>query len=158
MLARAILAVTVLAALGCEGMATIPPGAQQVHISATESTLRIQPAVVQPGDIYVVLDGPQQSVVFVARHRTADSTPGPMSAADLDRVALGDTEGTSMEGLSVGCSEEQRTRSRGKIGHCGNVYKLVLGAGSYAFLTDSPDRDPPRPVADGSMAVLEVTR
>ena len=142
---------------GCHGTSAIPAGAQQVHVSDTESTLRVEPATVRAGDVYVVLDGPRQSVVLVSRKRTAEETPGPMSDDDLNRLALGDTKWTSIEGFSVGCSAQQQAESRGRMGHCGNVYKLVLGAGRYAFLLDSPDSDPPRPVPAGSMAVLEVS-
>ena len=141
--------------LGCEGLTPIPSGAQQVHITDTETELRVQPSTVPAGDVYLVLDGPRQSVVFVTRKRTAEETPGPMSDDDLQRLALGDTEGTSIEGFSVGCSAEQRDEGRGLVGHCGNVYKLALAPGKYAFLLDAPEGVIAPP---GSMAILEVTR
>jgi hypothetical protein len=154
-LARAFLVLgLVILLLGCEGLTPIPSGAQQVHITDGESDLRLQPATVPAGDVYLVLDGPGQGVVFVARKRTAEETPGPMSDDDLDRLAHGDTEGTSIEGFSVGCSAEQQAASRGQMGHCGNVYKLVLSAGKYAVLFDAPEGVIAPP---GTMAILEVT-
>lgn len=140
--------------VGCEGLASIPSGVVQVHITDTESELRLQPATVPAGDVYLVLDGPRQSVVFVARKPTAEATPGPMSDDDLDRLAHGDTQGMSIEGISVGCSAEQRAQSRGQMGHCGNIYKLSLVPGKYAFLLGAPEGVIAPP---GSMAILEVT-
>ena len=140
--------------VGCEGLTPIPSGAVQVHITDTDSELHAQPATVPAGDIYLVLDGPRQSVSFVARKRTAEETPGPMSDDDLDRLARGDTEGTSMEGFSVGCDAGQRAASRGQMGHCGNVYKLRLAAGKYALLLDPPEGVI---VPPATMVILEVT-
>jgi hypothetical protein len=158
-LARTILGLGLLGgvASGCAGGLTpIPSGAQQVHIADTDTSLDLQPATVRAGDVYVVLDGPRQSVVFVTQKRAAEATPGPMSDQDLDRLSRGDTEGTSIEGISVGCSAEQRAAARGQVGYCGNVYRLRLAPGKYAFLVDSPDGDPPQVVPPGSMAILEV--
>jgi hypothetical protein len=159
-LARTILVLGLLGgvAAGCAGGLTpIPSGAQQVHIADTETSLDLRPATVRAGNVYVVLDGPRQSVVLVTQKRTAEATPGPMSDDDLDRLTRGDTEGTSIEGISVACSAEQRAAARGKVGYCGNVYRFRLAPGKYAFLVDSPDGDPPRTVPPESMAVLEVT-
>ena len=159
-LLRAIIVVGLLGgvAAGCAGGLTpIPSGAQQVHISDADVSVGLQPAAVHAGDVYVVLDGPRQSVVFVAQKRTAEATPGPMSDDDLDRLSRGDTEGTSIEGISVTCSAEQRAAARGRVGYCGNVYRFTLTPGKYAFLHEPPDGDPPQPVPPGSMAILEVT-
>jgi hypothetical protein len=158
-LARAILVIGLVGGIpiGCAGVTQVPADAQQVHIEDADSSLRLEPATVRAGDVYVVLDGPGQSVLFVARDPTAEATPGPMSDDDLDRLSRGDTQATSIEAISVGCSAEQRAAARGKVGYCGNVYKLVLVPGKYAFLLDSPDSDPPQPVRPGSMAILEVT-
>lgn len=158
-LARAILVIGLVGGIpmGCAGLTPIPAGAQQVHIADTDSSLRLEPATVRAGDVYVVLDGPGQSVLFVARKPAAEATPGPMSDDDLDRLSRGDTQATSIEAISVGCSAEQRAAARGKVGYCGNVYKLVLAPGKYAFLLESPESDPLRAVPAGSMAILEVT-
>jgi hypothetical protein len=159
-LARRVLALGLLVglAVGCAGGLTpIPSGAQQLHIAETERSLDLQPGTVRAGDVYVVLDGPRQSVVLVTQKRTAEATPGPMSDDDLDRLSRGDTEGTSIEGISVACSAEQRAAARGKVGYCGNVYRFKLVPGTYAFLLDPPEGDPPQPVPPGSMAVLAVT-
>jgi hypothetical protein len=123
--------------VACRTADPIPSGAQQVHVAVTRSSVTINPKTVHAGDVYVVLDGPGQSVLFVARKPAAEATPGPMSDDDLDRLSRGDTQATSIEGISVGCSPTQRAAARGKVGYCGNVYKLVLAPGKYAFLLDS---------------------
>ena len=158
-LARVVIALSLMVgvASGCGGLTSIPSGAQQVHIADTETSLDLQPSTVRAGEVYVVLDGPRQSVVLVMEKRTAEATPGPMSDDDLDRLSRGDTEGTSIEGISVTCSAEQRAAARGQVGYCGNVYRFTLAPGKYAFLLGPQDGQPPRPVAPGSMAVLEVT-
>ena len=158
-LGKAILVLGLVGAvpMGCAGPTPVPAGAQQVRVTATDTDLSLEPATVRAGDVYLVLDGPRQSIVVVSRRRTAAETPGPMTADDLNRLERGDTLGTSIEGLSVGCSAEQRAANRGTVGYCGNAYKLVLAAGAYAILLDSPDQDPPQPVPAGSMAILMVT-
>ena len=97
---------------GCGRNTPIPPGAQVVHVVATESEVRLDPATVHAGHVYLVLEEPLDgSFDFVARQRTAKATPGPMSADDLERLAHGDTEGTSMQGFSVGCDPVQQAES-----------------------------------------------
>lgn len=144
--------------VGCgRGQRPIPAGAQQVHIVVAESEVRLNPATVRAGDLYVVLDTPLSSVAFVERKRTAAEIPGPMSDDDLARLALGDTQGTSIGVFDdTGCSDQQRAEDRGMLGVCGNVFMVVVSAGKYAFLTDDPagrsgGLRPPR-----AIAVLEV--
>jgi hypothetical protein len=137
---------------GCDaGLESIPAGAQEVHVVITDSEVRLVPDTVRAGDVYLVLDAPLVgSLVFVEGKRTAAEDPGPLSDDDLARLARGDTEGTAISGLdSGGCAE-----ARGKMGHCGNVMKVVLREGKYAIFADMPEGDPsgPRP----PMAVVEV--
>ena len=140
-----------LAACG-RGQATIPPGGQQVHVSVTESEVRLDPATVHAGDLYIVLDTPGSGVGFAQRMRTAAETPGPMSDEDLDRLAHGDTEGTAIGGFDdFGCSADQRAEDRGQMGYCGNVFKETLTPGKYAFFVGDPEGEGPQ-----SVAVLEV--
>jgi len=42
--------------VGCDGSARIPPGAQQVHVVATDTEVRMDPPTVHAGDVYLVLD------------------------------------------------------------------------------------------------------
>jgi hypothetical protein len=77
-----------------------------------------------------------------------------MTDDDLDRLAHGDTEGTSIEGFSVGCDAGQRAASRGRMGHCGNVFKVSLFVGKYAVLLDTPEGVIAPP---GTMVIVEVT-
>jgi hypothetical protein len=118
--------------------------------------LRLTPATVRAGDVYVVLDTPGSSVGFAQRQRTATETPGPLSDDDLERLAQGDTEGTAVGGFDdTGCSEDQRAESRGRMGPCGNVFRIVLTEGKYAFFTGNLDGGRPGDYS-GSIAVLEV--
>ncbi len=137
---------------GCDaGLQSIPVGAQEVHVVITDTDVRLAPDTVRAGDVYLVLDAPLVgSLVFVEGKRTAAADPGPLSDDDLARLARGDTEGTAISGVdSGGCAE-----ARGKMGHCGNVMKVVLHEGKYAIFADMPEGDPsgPRP----PMAVLKV--
>lgn len=154
-----LLLVCLLAAslAGCgRGQTPIPPGAQQVHVQVIGSEVRLDPATVPAGDVYVVLDTPRSSVGFAQRQTTAGATPGPLRDEDLERLARGDTEGTAIGGFDLlGCSEEQRAEDRGQMGPCGNIFKVVLTPGKYAFFSGNLDGgasgDGPR-----SIAILEV--
>jgi len=125
----------------CGGRATpIPAGSQQVHVAVTESGIRLDPASVPAGDVYVVLDTPGSSVGFL------EGQDGPLSEEALARIAqTGDTQGTSMQSFDqVGCSAEQRAEDLGQMGPCGNVGKVVLSPGKYAFFIGDLTTDPPQ--------------
>ena len=126
---------------GCgRGQTPIPYGAQQVHVQVVGSEVRLDPATVPAGDVYVVLDTPRSSVGFAQRLATAGATPGPLRDEDLERLARGDTEGTAIGGFDLlGCTEDQRTEDRGRMGPCGNVFKVVLTPGKYAFFSGNLD-------------------
>jgi hypothetical protein len=116
---------------GCwRGQADVPAGATQVHVVVTATDVRLDPATVPAGDVYVVLETPRSSVGFVRR---ADGKS--LTDAELARLATGDEEAFAIGGFSLaGCSDEQRAQDLGKQGYCGNVFKEVLGPGRYAFL------------------------
>ena len=143
--AEVILAVVLASGLvSCEpGPISVPSGAQQVHIAATASEVRLNPTTVRAGDVYLVLDGPVQNAELVERQPTAEGSPGPMTDQDLARLARGDTQGTLIEAISVGC--------------CGNVFRMVLPAGKYAFIISDPGGKSGGLVPPRSMAVLVVT-
>ena len=142
---------------GCgRGQTPIPEGAQQIHVVVDGPTVRLDPATVRAGDIYAVLDTPGSSVGFAQRQRSAEETPGPLTSQDIDRLAHGDTEGTSIGGFDdTGCSPQQRAEDRGRMGPCGNVFQLVLTPGMYVFFTGNLDGGPPDDYS-GQIAVLEV--
>lgn len=142
--------------VGCgPGHEPIPSGAQQVHIVITDSEVRLEPATVRVGDVYLVLDAPAQgSFVFVQQKTTAEATPGPLTDDDLALLSTGNSQFTAIEGISAGgCSAEQDAEARGQMGYCGNVFQVTLSEGKYAVLGNGPGNpgDPP-----SSMAVLEV--
>jgi hypothetical protein len=132
----------------CSGRANpVPAGAPQVHVTVTESGVRLDPATVPAGDVYVVLDTPGSSVGFL------QGQDGPLSDEALARVTqTGNSEGTSTQGFDqVGCSAEQRAEDVGQLGPCGNVSKVVLSPGKYAFFIGDLTAGPPP-----SLAVLEA--
>ncbi len=124
---------------------TVPSGAQVVHVAVSGDTVRLQPATVRSGDVYLVIDNPGTYVTLVEQSSTPDESPGPLNDAELDRVAHGDTFHTSISGFSNG--------------ELGNVAKLAVVPGNYAFLTDDPTALAERSggvVPPQSMAVLRV--
>jgi hypothetical protein len=135
----------------------VPAGAQQVHVIADRSTVRLTPAQVRAGELYVILEEPTTSVAFVQGKHTADATPGPLTAYDLARLARGDTQGTSIGGFDVvGCDATQRAAARNQTkvpGGCGNAFLVSLTPGSYAFISGDPAL-----IASGQpqIAVLDV--
>jgi hypothetical protein len=145
-------ATLMIAVLGCSRAEPIPGGANVVHIAIVGPEIRLEPAVVPAGDVYLVLDSPANgSFSFVEHKAAADAVPGPLSTDDLARLARGDTQFTSISGLdSGGCSEAQNLADRGKMGPCGNVMKVVVVPGTYAIVGGSPEADP----ATGRMAAI----
>lgn len=149
-----------LAAAGCGPTppATPPAGAQLVHVVAGPN-VRIEPETVRAGDIYIVLEEPTTSVIFVRRMAAAEDVAGPLTEDDLRRLAGGDTQGTSIEGFETsGCDAGQRADDLGRLkvpGGCGNVFWVPgLVPGKYAFLAEDPTTRPPG--AAVPVAVLEV--
>jgi hypothetical protein len=141
-IARPVIAILVLmgAIVGCESATSIPSGAQQVHVAASETEVHLDPAAVHAGDVYLVLDVPQQGVELVRSGSSAGGS-GPLSDADLARVAKNaDAEGIASEALQVSC--------------CGKVFKEALAAGKYAIVLLDPAHSPGNPPV--SLAVLEV--
>ncbi len=141
---------------GCaRGQTPVPAGAHLLHVSVVGSEVRLDPTIISAGDVYVVLDTPGSSVGFAQRQRTAAETPGPLTDQDLERLARGDTGGTAIGGFDdAGCSAEQRAEDRGRMGPCGNVFKIVLAPGKHAFFTGDIEGGPPGVAR--SIAVLEV--
>lgn len=137
-----------IALAGCEpGPVAIPPGAQEIHAIVSGDSVRLEPPTVQAGTIYLVLDEPRREVLLVEAKRTAESPAGPLTDEDLDRIAHGDTFHTSITG---GFANGEQY---------GNVTRLVLAAGKYAFLVDDPTVLAERSggvIPSESMAVLEV--
>lgn len=127
----------------CGPSTLVPADAQLVHVVVTQTDVRLQPATVRSGDIYLALEEPTAAVVFVQRKATPSESPGPLSADDVSRVRSGDLQFTAAETFDVaGCTLARRNAERGRLrveGGCGNVFPLRnLGAGSYAFLATDP--------------------
>lgn len=128
---------------GCDDHSpiSVPSGAHEIHATVNADTLRLAPTSVRAGDVYLVLDIPDTDVIFVGSMAAANARPGPLSDADLDRVAHGDTFHTS------------------QISGWGKVGRFVLTPGKYAFVTDAPETLAARSggvIPPESMAVLTV--
>jgi len=122
----------------------VPPGAQEVHIVLTESSVQVEPATVHAGDVYFIVDAPADPAghagfTFVSRGLPGQvgEDPLPLSDQDVDRLAQGDYQGTAMGG------------------GWGGSTKFTLGAGNYVFLLAGAGGEAPG-VPPESMAVLEV--
>lgn len=167
--------ITILMLVSAAGLAgcgperiPIPSGSQVVHVSISDAEVRLEPATVRAGDVYLVLDEPANGGFAFVERGAGPDTFGPLSDDDLERLAQGDTEGTSIGGVDAGgCSPEQDAASRGQMGPCGNVMKAVVAPGKYAILgpgwteqVTEPRVDPTAPpggfVPPSSMGVLEV--
>jgi hypothetical protein len=145
----------------CASNPTPAPDAQFVRVLANDVAIQLDPATVHVGNnIYLVLEPPTEHVAFIERMPTAEATPGPLTEADLARLATGDLQGTGVQGFEMtSCDGAALEADRGKLrvpGNCGNVFWLPdLEPGTYAFLLEDPAGLPKRvPIV---MAVLEVT-
>jgi hypothetical protein len=126
--------------IGCTTRTAIPPGAQTVNVVATDSAVRVDPTTVHAGYVFLIVDVPQRGVELVSR--VASSAREPLGPDDVVRLAQNvDSEGLALESLSVSC--------------CGNVFKVSLPAGRYAFILRDATGGVGRPPE--SMAVLEVS-
>jgi hypothetical protein len=116
----------------------IPADAQTVHILVTSSEVRLDPAVVQAGEVYFVVEAPAQEhadFAFVnAGYGSQGGPPLPLSDDAVDRLARGDYQGTSLE-----------------FGWAGYA-KFTLLEGNYAFMTGGGEPGTP----PQSLTVLEV--
>ena len=147
--------------VACASNPTPAPDAKYVRVLANDVAIQLDPATVHAGNnIYLVLVRPTDHVVFIEGMPTADAVPGPLTDADLARLATGDLQGTSLQGFEMtGCAGDALEADRGKLrvpGNCGNVFWLPdLEPGTYAFLLEDPAGLPEgAPIV---MAVLEVT-
>jgi len=144
----------------CASNPTPAPDAQYVHVRANEVAIELDPATVHVGDdLYLVLEPPTDHVMFIEGKPTAEAVPGPLTDADLARLARGDLQGTSVQGFEMtGCDGDALEADRGELrvpGNCGNVFWLPdLEPGTYALLLEDPASLPEgAPIV---MTVLEV--
>ena len=110
---------------GCEPMpVAIPPGAQQIAVTVTATTVTLTPAEVPAGDIYLVLSFPAQGPgeVWLIRNGNAGLTDAQLAALAQTGGAF---QGAFSEDLSASC--------------CGNVVKESFTAGKYAVILPGPE-------------------
>ena len=107
----AILAVIGVAACDVREPVVIPPGAQVVHVTVTDDAVELEPASVQAGDVYLVLEGPNAGYAFVSRS-------GPGCPIDRDVPGPGRSRGAGRlpvhadRGASVSCAADEWTQDR----------------------------------------------
>jgi RNA polymerase sigma-70 factor (sigma-E family) len=73
----------------------IPPGAQEVHVFGTADSVRIDPATIRAGEIYLVFDRSAWGVSFIGGMSDPAETGlppdlEPLADADVDRIVRGD--------------------------------------------------------------------
>jgi hypothetical protein len=128
-------ALATMLATACGSTTAVPAGAQVVHVVATEQSITLAPDSVRAGDVYLMLDEPTRSILFVQSMTSAAATPGPLDHDALERLRRGDTLHTAVSGLDAGgCSPAQDAEHRGRTGPCGNVMLVVLSPGTYAIV------------------------
>ena len=156
-----LLITSALAIAGCgllDRGQPIPAGAQQVHVTIVDGTVRLAPDTVRAGPTYLVVDDPPDGgFAFVSGTGSGGTAEAPLAPGAVERLERGDTEGTSISGFSAGgCDAAQNAADRGKTGPCGNVMMVALGPGTYALAAEPLEiRDegaPPVPIT-----VLTVT-
>jgi hypothetical protein len=128
----------------------IPAGAQVVRVRVSNTEVALRPASVRAGDVYLVNEGPAQGFTFIARSSGPGAEVEPMTEADVERLALGDFQFTSMDAFAVTCAPDQWTEG-GHWEGCGENVALTLSAGRYAILAGAEE-----PGVAPVMAVLEV--
>ena len=139
---RVAIFLALLGALGgCETATAIPAGAQQVEVDATGPAVILRPATVHAGDVYLVVDLPQNnpqgpSLMLV------EGTGGPLTDAEVAGFTqTGDVMGKAFVMIDNSC--------------CGKVHRETFAAGKYAFVLEG---DPlPPGVPPSSVTVLQVT-
>jgi hypothetical protein len=142
----AVLAV-VLAGCGCSS--PVPSGVQELHVAVGPSEVRLNPATVHAGDVYVAMDVPCTSVGFVWRAQGSVEI-APMSDDDIDRFRHGDMYLTGTSSFDNGTCAPA-TPNGDRIGECGNVQKTTLVEGKYAFFLYGQDG-----ITPSTVTVLEV--
>ena len=130
----------------------IPPGAEVVHVSLTDDSVRLAPATVRAGDVYFVIDGPGTGFSLVRRLVAPDADPTGMTREEIDQVARGDYQSTMLEGFAVSCAPDAWTPERQWQG-CRANSMVTLTEGLYAILGGEGEEPGVPPVMD----VLEVT-
>lgn len=139
------LMVIAIAVVGCGGATVIPPGAQTVQVTQPDAELVLAPSTVHAGDVYFVLESSVLGVRFV--HRVAD-----FNVPNGPPLPLGDDDIASLRQIGAA----QNTVDGGlSIGKYGNVIKLTLVAGNYAFIADRNEGTTWSPSL-ASVVVLEV--
>ena len=147
----AIAAVLAVVVAGCGCTSPVPAGVQELHVVITSSEVRLNPSTVHRGDVYVVMDVPCSHVRFLWR-AGGPVEIAPLSDDDLARFRRGDEQGTGMSGFDNNtCPAPSSNGAGDRMGECGNVQKMVLSEGKYAFFLEAADGVTPR-----AIAVLEV--
>lgn len=133
----------------CRSGLVVPSGAQVVHATVTRSSVRLEPAIVRAGMVYLVTESDHAELIFIAGSESA-TDPGPLGLTDdrLDAVLHGDLLHTYQasgfpSGGQMGSGSELGALSPGKY--------LFLPAGVVTLAPGAYSEIPA-----GAFAVLEV--
>jgi hypothetical protein len=132
---------------------TVPPGAITIPLTVEEGPsahVTFQPSQIPAGTTFLVLQGPAQGFTLVAGPNSDASVATPLDSDAVNRVALGDLQGTTLLPMQVTCAAEEWTEADHWAG-CGEVFRIDLQPGYYPIVAGDP-----QPGESPTMSVLEV--
>ncbi len=109
----------------CEGALVIPSGAQTVHATVTHGSVRLEPAIVHAGMVYITVDSDGAELVIIGGGGAGPAGLTGLTDERLDAVVHGDLASTY-----VGSG----FRSGGELGNASELGEL--SAGKFLFLPD----------------------
>jgi hypothetical protein len=132
--AAALAGATLIGAVGALALPVLPPetlipaGTPRVHVSMTGGALTLDPPTVSSGPVSLLIDASAANVSFIGRaYATQEEIdaqgghePGPLTDAEVDAIARGDTYLTAT------------------TGGLGDVSHWDLLPGKYVMVTDDP--------------------
>jgi len=147
--AAAVVLAVVLSGCGCSS--PVPSGAQLLHVVVGPNDIRLNPATVHAGDVYITLDVPCTAVGFAWRAQGSVEI-APLSDDDVARLQRGDLQGTGSTGFNNSdCTSPAPNQDGLRVGECGNTQNWKLIKGRYAFFLHGPDG-----ITPSAVTILEV--
>ena len=133
---------------GCERALVIPSGAQTVHATVTRDSVRLEPATLHAGMVYITVDSDGAELMLIGGGNPGSGGLVGLTDARLDAILHGDL---------VNASISSGFRSGGELGNASELGELPPG--KYLFLPDGivilePGAYDSIPL--GAVAVLEV--
>ncbi len=139
--------------VGCERALVIPSGAQTVHATVTRDSVRIEPATVHAGMVYITVDTDGSELVFISGSDAESGEGGQPRLGGLTDVRLDAVLHGDLADVSIASG----FRSGGELGNASELGELSVG--KYLFLADGIVNLEPRAndsIPLDAVAVLEV--